>query len=499
MPETRLDLNGASILLVDDTPANLDVLCALLEAQGYDLSLALDGPLALEIAAKIRPDLILLDIAMPGMDGYEVCQRLKLDPVLAAIPVVFITALDQPEDIIRGFAVGGVDYVTKPIRDAEVLARVRTHLHLSHMALELEDSNIRLARQNEELAVQNRALQEEKERRDRLKGQLASISRREAQRWGLEGFMTQSDALKPILDDVRLLQENTTPSVLITGESGTGKELVARAIHFGGPRRDGPFIPVNCAALPQELADSMFFGHRKGAFTGAGADTQGYFEMAHEGTLFLDELGELPIPLQAKLLRVLEDGEVWRLGDRKPRAVDVRLVAATNADLAERIGSGSFRQDLYFRVARFRLEVPPLRHRLGDIALLARHFLDLFAAEMGREAVAIDPRALAVLESYSFPGNVRELKNIIERAVIQSRGGAILPVHLQLLAGVAPVPFDEDQLETHEANEKRHITQVLQATDWVVRGSQGAARTLDLPESTLRGKIKKLGIYKRDS
>ena len=497
MTEGTVDLEGAGILLVDDTPANLDVLCALLEAQGYDLSLALDGPLALEIAADIHPDLILLDIAMPGMDGYEVCRRLKADPALAAIPVVFITARDRPEDIVRGFAVGGVDYVTKPIRDEEVLARVRTHVRQHRLSLALEERNERLTRQNEELAAKNRALEAERDQRRRLKGQLTSLVRREAERWGLEGFITRSAALQPVLEEVRLLQENAAPSVLVEGESGTGKELVARAIHFGGSRRDGPFVPVNCAALPAELADSMFFGHLKGAFTGAGADRQGYFEMAHGGTLFLDELGELPAPLQAKLLRVLEDGEVWRLGERRPRSVDVRLVSATNSDLEGRTRDGAFRQDLYFRVARFVVRLPPLRGRPGDIPLLARHFLGLFADEMGREVAEITPDTLRILEGYSFPGNVRELKNIIERAVIQSRGGPLRPEHLYLME--APVAVPVAGAATLIENERRHIIEALEECGWVVRGPRGAARMLGLPESTLRGKIRKLGIARGGS
>jgi len=485
MPEKNPALKGARILLVDDNAANLDVLCTLLEAEGYDLALASDGDLALKIASRTRPDLILLDVVMPGMDGYEVCRQLKADPNLSQIPVLFISARDRLEDVVAGFRAGGVDYVTKPFRDAEVLARVETHL--------------RLERQNRELAAKNSALEEEIARRKKLRGQLSMIARREAERWGLEGFVGRSATVRRIFDDVQLLRENPSTSVLIQGESGTGKELIARAIHFGSPRRESPFVPVNCASMPRELAESLLFGHVKGAFTGADADRPGYFEMAHEGTLFLDELGEMPLKLQAVLLRVLEDGQIRRVGAPQGRQVDVRVVAATNADLQRRIQETTFRQDLYFRIARFTVTAPPLRQRREDIPLLARHFLQILAAEMGREVSGLSPQALAKLQDYPFPGNVRELKNVVERALLESRGGEVLPHHLHLMGAdlsSETTPPAADELVTLEENERRHIQKVLEATGWLVRGPDGAARILGIPESTLRGRLGKLGIQR---
>jgi DNA-binding NtrC family response regulator len=491
-------LQGARILLVDDTPANLDVLCALLEAQGCDLALALDGPLALKIAAELRPDLILLDIMMPGMDGLEVCHRLKQDAQLRPIPVIFISARDQLEDIVAGFRAGGVDYIAKPFRAEEVLIRVQTHLQLMLLRRELAEKNNALERKNWELAEKNNALEQEISQRQKLKGQLSVIAQQETQRWGLDGFVGRSSGLRRIFDDIRLLQENPATSVLIIGESGTGKELIARAIHFGSGRREGPFVPVNCASLPRELAESMLFGHVKGSFTGASADRIGYFEMAHEGTLFLDELGEMPLELQAKLLRVLEDSQVWRIGARTGRKVEVRVLAATNANLQRQIQEGQFRQDLYFRLARFTVTAPPLRELPEDIPLLARHFLQLFATEMGRESPALTPEAVDKLMSYPFPGNVRELKNIIERALLESRGGEVQPRHLHFMFQDNPFPgtpaVDRDERVTLEEHERRYIRKVLEETDWVIRGPKGAAVILGLPESTLRGRIKKLGI-----
>ena len=430
MSEKRLDLHGARILLVDDQPANLDVLCELLEAEGYKISMAPNGEIALKIATRAEtvPDLILLDVMMPGMDGYEVCRRLKQDEKTREIPVIFITARDLTEGVLEGFKVGGVDYITKPFRDEEVLVRVETHLRNNRLSREL-------AEKNEELAEKNRALEEEMAQRKALKGQLSMISEREAESWGLEGFVGESPTIQRIFEEIRLMQDNPGTSVLISGESGTGKELIARAIHFGGARGEGSFVPVNCAAIPTELVESMLFGHVRGAFTGADSERTGYFEMAHEGTLFLDEIGDMPLELQGKLLRVLEDGEVWRIGSEEGRRVDVRVLAATNVDLQQRIQDGAFRQDLYFRLARFTVAAPSLRERREDIPLLARHFVQLFSAEMGREAPDLGSEVLEKLEVYAFPGNVRELKNLIERALIESGGVEIQSRHLHFLPG----------------------------------------------------------------
>ncbi len=422
----------ARLLLVDDTPANLNVLCELLATEQYDLCIAMHGAEALDLAHELAPDLILLDVMMPGLDGYEVCRRLKTDPATAAIPVIFVTAHAQTEGVVAGFTAGAVDYVTKPFREHEVLARVRTHLEMSRLSRELDQ-------RNRSLTERNSQLQEALAQQRLLSGKLSLVSSREEAHWGLEGFVGRSATLRRIFDDVRLLQESAGTSVLITGESGTGKELLARALHFGSPRRAGPFVPVNCAALPGPLVESLFFGHVRGAFTGADADRVGYFEMAHGGTLFLDEVGEMPTDLQAKLLRVLEDGVVRRVGERDGHRFDVRVVAATNQDLEHRLHAGGFRQDLYFRLARFTVVAPPLRQRQDDIPLLADHFVRLFAGEMGRGVPEVDDTALAALTAYAFPGNVRELKNIIERAVLESRGGRIMPHHLHL-PHVTPPP-----------------------------------------------------------
>ena len=429
--ETESDLRGAKILVVDDVAANRNLLCQTLEAAGYSISAAPSGEVALQVARADRPDLVLLDILLPGLDGFEVCRRLQADELTRRVPVVFITARDEASSVMEGFQVGGVDYVTKPFQTGEVLARVRTHLRLSRLTRILREKNDALSAANERLQTEINRRQEAEQAREASQEQLSVYASREARRWGIAGFVGRSPTLRRILDSVRRLQEHERTSVLITGESGTGKELIARAIHFGGGNAEGPFIPVNCPAIPGELAESMLFGHRRGAFSGAHSDHKGCFELADGGTLFLDEISDMPLALQSKLLRVLDDGLITPLGATQGRRVDVRVLAASNADFLALIAAGRFRQDLYFRLARFIVEVPPLRDRREDIPLLVEHFLDLFGAEMGLARPGISIEALAQLEAYSFPGNVRELKNILERALIES-GGEVRPVHLQL-------------------------------------------------------------------
>jgi DNA-binding NtrC family response regulator len=434
-----LDLNGARVLLVDDTPENLRVLRQALEPEGYSILIASSGEAALKLARSARPHLILLDVLMPGLDGFETCRRLKEDAATRDIPVIFITARAETEAVVEGFRTGGVDYVVKPFQSEEVLARVRTHLKIDRLTQEL-------TRKNAELSQINQQLIEEMDRRrvisaecNHLAEHLSLISSREAERWGIAGFVGRSRTIDKILQDVGLLQ-NTGTTVLITGESGTGKELIARAIHHGSSRSSGPFIPVNCAAIPGDLAESMLFGHARGAFTGADRDRAGAFELADGGTLFLDEVGDMPLGVQAKLLRVLEDGWVLPLGAARGRRMDVRVLAATNRDLQTDTASGRFRQDLYYRLARFPVHIPPLRERREDIPLLARHFLDLFAAEMGVAPPPLPTETLAALQAYDFPGNIRELKNIIERALIESGGADLRPEHLHLVQPLVPPP-----------------------------------------------------------
>ncbi len=416
---------ASKILIVDDVPGNLDLLTEALEAAGYKIMAVPSGEIALRIVSSMPPDLILLDVLMPGMDGFETCRRLKANAVTRDVPVIFLTAKDEVSSVLEGFGAGAVDYVSKPFQTEEVLSRVATHLKIHRLTRELQ-------RKNDELQAEiNRRCRAEAAV-ERAEAQLSLITKQEAQRWGISAFIGRSEAVVRILRDIRRLQHHESTHVLITGESGTGKELIARSIHYGGAQAKGPFIPVNCSAVPAELAESCFFGHKRGAFTGATTDCPGYFEQAHQGTLFLDEIGEMPPALQVKLLRVIENGALTRVGDTMERRVTCRIVAVTNADLLAEIETGRFRKDLYYRLAGFTIEVPPLRERKQDIPLLVDHFLDLLAMEMGIPKPGVHPAVLNDLEAYDFPGNIRELKNMIEAALIESNGGDLGPEHLRI-------------------------------------------------------------------
>ncbi|HEY5706278.1 MAG TPA: sigma-54 dependent transcriptional regulator [Terrimicrobiaceae bacterium] len=419
-------MTSERILIADDTPVNIRLLTEALEPRGYEILAASSGEQCLKIAERAQPHVIILDVIMPDCDGFFVCRALKKNPATRQIPVLFVSARDETESLLRGFRDGAVDYISKPFQAEEVIVRVQTHLKLSRLCREILE--------------RNRELEAEIERREAAEAgrrianaRLNALSEQEAQRWGLSAFVGRSALVRSVLADIRRLHQFSNTNVLITGESGTGKELVARAIHFSSPRAQAPFIPVNCVAIPSDLAESTLFGHLKGSFTGALAERKGWFELADGGTLFLDEIGDMPSGLQAKLLRVLEDGEITPVGASRCRRVDVRVVAATNADLEKKMADGKFRQDLYFRLARYTVEMPALRQRSEDVPLLANHFLEIFAREMGITGAALTPEAMDHLAGYQFPGNVRELKNIIERALIESGGEAIEPVHLHFM------------------------------------------------------------------
>ncbi len=431
VPQEELNTPSANVLVVDDEPTNLRVLYKLLSERGYDVLVAANGTEALNIVARANPDLVLLDLMMPVMDGLEVCRRLRALESVRNLPVIFLTASGDEQSVLDAFAAGATDYVLKPFRADEVCARVDTQLQVGRLIREL-------AQKNDELAQQNAALEAEMARSNKLSERLDLWARREDERWGLAGFVGQSTTMRKILADIELLQQAHNTSVLIVGESGTGKELIARAIHATSKRGDESFVAVSCAAIPADLAESLLFGHRKGSFTGAERDQSGYFDLAAGGTLFLDEVGEMPLDLQGKLLRVLEERRVWPLGAAEGHAVDVRILAATNVDLQQAIAVGTFRRDLYYRLARFVVEVPPLRQRRDDVELLARHFLAIFAEEMGIAVPELSPEALLVLQGHAYPGNVRELKNVIERALLESRGAEIQPHHLHLELATVP-------------------------------------------------------------
>ena len=420
----------ARLLVIDDIQENLNLLGEVLENAGYLVSTAPSGAIAIDIAKINPPDLILLDIFMPDMDGFETCNQLKKLPDTKHIPILFISARDDIENTLQGFESGGVDYINKPFRNEELLARVETHLRITLLTRALRQKNSELEKVNERLIAKITKRQQAEDKTETAQQQLTLSSESEADRWGVAGFVGKSRTFKTILGRIKQLHNFGDVNVLITGESGTGKELVARAIHAGGSNSRAPFIPVNCSAIPAELAESLFFGHQKGAFSGAVSNKKGYFELAHGGTLFLDEIGEMPRLLQPKLLRVLEDATVNPVGSSKQIPIKLRVIAASNINFHTRMNNGDFREDLYFRLARFTVNLPPLRERREDIPLLIEHFIRLFAQEMKRPTPTLTPQAMEALTRYHYRGNVRELKNLIERGMIESGGTCIDFEHL---------------------------------------------------------------------
>jgi len=308
----------------------------------------------------------------------------------------------------------------------------------------------------------------------------------------LDGIVGDSDALRYVMYRVDQVAR-TEATVLLCGETGTGKELLARAIHRAGRRRDRPFVVVNCAALPASLIESELFGHERGAFTGAHASQIGRFELAHRGTVFLDEIGELPLELQPRLLRVIQEGQLERVGNPRTLDVDVRVVAATNRDLADEVRHGRFRRDLYYRLNVFPITVPALRERRSDIPMLVRHLVDRFAEALGKRIDTVPAEVMRVLETYDWPGNVRELENVIQRAIILSTGPT-LSIGEAWVPSLEPVPVGKNV--TLVEVERRHIDNVLQTTQWRIEGPGGAAHILGMKPSTLRSRMAKLGIVR---
>ena len=643
MPNNQNSTNLAGdILIVDDETPNLQLLSQVLSGAGYQSLRSIKRPQsAIDSALALPPSLILLDVRMPEMDGFEVCRRLKQDDRTRDIPVIFVSALQDVNDRIRGFKVGGVDFISKPFQESEVLARVRTHLSLRNMQLHLEDL---VAKRTAELTVTNKTLEAEigerkkaeaelwrnrnylnnitnsmgdavfsvklPERRiewvnnttfdilgydrdellgrtteflypdrnefmdfgNKLTGAVAEgrdiiqieqvLRRKSGEDFPVEITVTINKdkgevvgaigivrdvtdrrratlELKQAYDEIRKLKDSleaenltlrqevkmsykdneiigqshvfqtvlrqvehvapTDSTVLILGETGTGKGLIARRIHELSGRQDRPIVNVNCAALPANLIESEFFGHEKGAFTGAIDRKIGRFELADGGTIFLDEIGDLPIELQAKLLRVLQDQEFERIGSSTTRTVDTRIIAATNRDLDGLIEQGAFRADLYYRLGVFPIRIPPLRERRGDISLLVWFFIAMLKSRLGKEIKSVSAPVMEALTSYDWPGNVRELRNIVERAMILSPG-TTLEMEDSLtgsdrIAGES-APAVQQPTDNLEDAQRTHIVRVLEECGWKVRGKGGAAERLGLKRTTLQSRMKKLGIQR---
>lgn len=458
MTDTAQPSVGKTVLLAEDEKILRESLAQLLTEEGYTVVQACDGQEAHDLAIARPFDIVLTDMRMPRMDGMTLLKNLQR--IAPQTPVVMITAFGTLDSAVAAMRAGAADYLLKPVQFDDMLLRVR------------------------------RALDYGEVRRDRrvLSEQLAASS-------NFHNLIGESGAIKRLFELARKLSA-VRSSVLIVGESGTGKELFARAIHYNGVTRDKPFVAVNCGAIPESLIESELFGHRKGSFTGAVRDRIGYFEAASGGTLFLDEISTLPLGVQSSLLRVLEERVVVPVGDTRPRPVDVRIIAASNQDLQTLCREGKFREDLLYRLDVVRLVLPPLRQRREDIPLLAHHFLEKYSREMGRKLVGISNAAMRALLAHEWRGNVRELENVIERAVIFAEGR-------EIDAGDLPFSAPPDAPETPGASEdlkaalaqfeRQHILYALRRHRY---DKAETARHLGIGVSSLYRKLEELDIPK---
>ncbi|MEJ2429808.1 MAG: sigma-54 dependent transcriptional regulator [Deltaproteobacteria bacterium] len=449
----------AKILVVDDERGAREALQVILE-DDYEVTAAVGGQEAIVYCETFDYDLVFLDVTMPELDGIATLKKLRA--MEQPMDVVMISASDKADKAVESIKLGAYDYITKPFEPDDILSAV-------------------------DRVLEKQTLQRE----------VRYLRSEIAHRYGELEIVTRDSKVLDILQLVNKVA-SATSSVLITGESGTGKELIARSLHQHGNRCQAPFVAINCAAIPSELMESQLFGHEKGAFTGAHTRTIGKFEHANGGTIFLDEISALRTELQAKLLRVIQDKEIVRLGSNRTMKVNVRIVAATNTNLEDLIEEGSFRRDLYFRLNVIPVKLPPLRERQGDVRLLAQHFLNRFNLQLKREIKGFTDKAIETLERYPWPGNVRELENLIERLVVLGREGEPisyedLPLEILLDSSLRAetTPLGDGLLQARDNFEKQYILKALKKADW---NQSEAARILRIHRNTLIQKMKSLAI-----
>ena len=451
------------ILVVEDEKSLRQVVEFQLSEAGYEVATAEDGVPGYELFTESLPDLIITDLAMPEMDGLELTRRVKA--ISPETPVIVITAFGDVQTAVAAMKLGAEDYLTKPLDWDELGIIIERALRVKE-----------LARENREL----RALIGEQFKPENIIG----TSKRMRQLYGVVERVSRTDV-----------------SVLLLGESGTGKELVAKSIHQNGARRNKPFVTIDCGAIPEHLLESELFGFRKGAFTGAIADRRGLFEEAHGGTVFLDEIGEMPLNLQVKLLRVLQEGQIMRLGENTPRNVDVRVISATNRDVVRMVEDGTFREDLYFRINIVPIKLPPLRERREDIPLLVGHFLEDAARRYGQPQPRLSKDVYRYFHLYPWPGNIRELKNTIERLLVLSSDEEItaddLPdeiKHIRAGAGSLSFSLPEDGVDLEEV-EKEIIRQALEKNGY---NQTRTAKYLNVTRNTLIYRMQKFNLLQQE-
>ncbi len=454
-------MNSQHILIIDDEENMRHMLSVMLSRQGYRVELAANGGQGLDCLKNNAYDYILCDIRMPEMDGKTFLQQAMEEHVTT--PVIMMSAYGTVETAIECMKLGAYDFISKPFKRDEIVMVLK-----------------------------------KAEERERLKEENSHLREVVAGRFSYSGILSRNSGMQEIFNQIKKVADLKT-TILVLGESGTGKELVARAVHLNGRRSQKPFVAVNCGAIPENLLESELFGHVRGAFTDASSDKEGLFEQADGGTLFLDEIGETPLALQVKLLRVLQEGEIRRVGDAASKKVDVRVISATSRDLAADVGTGCFREDLYFRLNVFCLQLPPLRERVEDIPLLAEHFMSRHGSGSDCQVLRLEPDAMRSLMAYRWPGNVRELENVIERACILSEGGRItsssLPSPVRLLDESCPDESENDEnlsiKKAEDAIERDLIRKALVKTGG---NRTRAAKILEISHRSLLYKLKEYDI-----
>ena len=449
------------ILIVDDEESFRHMLSVILIKEGYEVETASNGGEGLQKAVASPFDQILCDIRMPRMDGLEFLKAIQKTGVEATI--VVMSAYGTVDIAIEAMKLGAYDYISKPFKPDEIILTLRK------------------AEEREQLRKENQLLRREV-----------------TKEYSFENILSKNEKMQNIFDVIKKVAQYKS-TVLISGESGTGKELVARALHYNSERSPNPFIPVNCGAIPENLLESELFGHAKGAFTDAIRTKKGLFEEADGGTLFLDEIGELPGPLQVKLLRVLQEGEIRRIGESKPIQIDVRIVAATVKDLAKEVNEGQFREDLFYRLNVLPIHIPPLRERKEDIPLLIHHFIQKFDLAMNKNVTDLDHKALEVLMNYKWYGNVRELENTIERAIVLTDKNIIelenLPIEIQNFKEEFQLePLPDEEYSIKKASKALETNLIKKALIKTKGNHTHAARLLEISHRALLYKIKEYGI-----
>ena len=453
------------ILIVDDEESFRHMLSVILKKEKYDVETASNGEEGLQKVADSPFDQILCDIRMPQMDGLEFLREVQKMGVNATI--IMMSAYGTVDSAIEAMKLGAYDYISKPFKPDEII-----------LTLKKAEERERLRRENELL-------------RKEIKKE-----------YSFENIVSKNEKMQKIFEVIKKVAKYKS-TILITGESGTGKELVARALHYNSDRSQNPFIPINCGAIPENLLESELFGHEKGAFTDAIRTKKGLFEEADDGTLFLDEIGELPLQLQVKLLRVLQDGEIRRVGDSKSIQIDVRIIAATVKDLVKEVSEGRFRDDLFYRLHVFPIHIPPLRERQEDIPLLVAHFVQKHSLSLNKNVLGINPKALAALMNYRWFGNVRELENTIERAIVLADESNIelenLPIEIrEFKEKVELASLVEEECSIKKASKILEINLIQKALKKTRGNHTQAARLLEISHRALLYKIKEYEIVEKD-